>query len=66
MIPQDVSLIPYMGLAVGTKLGPYEILAPIGTPASAQKHKLPAGYCVMSTLVLGGLSHEYRLEGEVA
>ena len=56
-----------MPLAVGTKLGPHEILAPIGAlEASAQKHKLPAGYCVMSTLVLGGLSHEYRLEGEVA
>jgi hypothetical protein len=55
-----------MPLAVCTRLGPHEILAPIGAPASAQKHKLPAGYRVMSTLVLGGLSHEYRLEREVA
>jgi putative transposase len=35
-------------------------------PASYRKHKLPAGYRVTSTLVLGGLHHEYRLEKEAA
>ena len=35
-------------------------------PASAHRHKLPAGYCVTSTLVLGGLHHEYGLKREAA
>jgi transposase InsO family protein len=35
-------------------------------PASVHKHKLPAGYGVKSTSVLGGLHHEYRLEKEAA
>jgi putative transposase len=35
-------------------------------PASNQRHKLPAGYCVVKTSVLGGLHHEYRLVKEAA
>lgn len=35
-------------------------------PASVHKHRLPEGYCVKSTPVLGGLHHEYRLEKEAA
>jgi putative transposase len=35
-------------------------------PASVHRHKLPAGCRVTSTLVLGGLHHEYRLEKEAA
>jgi len=35
-------------------------------PASVHRHKLPAGYCVKSTPVLGGLLHEYSLEREAA
>ena len=34
-------------------------------PESGHRHKLPAGYRVAKTTVLGGLHHEYRLE-EVA
>ena len=30
-------------------------------PARDHRHKLPAGYCVAETPVLGGLHHEYRL-----
>ena len=30
-------------------------------PASDHRHKLPAGYRVVKTSVLGGLHHEYRL-----
>ena len=35
-------------------------------PASVHRHKLSAGCRVTSTLVLGGLHHEYRLEKEAA
>lgn len=37
-----------------------------GVPASDHRHKLPAGYRVVKTSVLGGLHHEYRLVKEVA
>jgi putative transposase len=35
-------------------------------PASDHRHKLPAGYRVAKTSVLGGLHHEYRLVKEAA
>ena len=35
-------------------------------PASDDRHKLPAGYRVVKTSVLGGLHHEYRLVKEAA
>ena len=35
-------------------------------PASDERHKLPAGYRVVKTSVLGGLHHEYRLVKEAA
>jgi putative transposase len=35
-------------------------------PASAPRHRIPDGYRVKSTLVLGGLHHEYCLEKEAA
>ena len=35
-------------------------------PASDHRHKLPAGYRVVKTSVLGGLHHEYRLMKEAA
>jgi putative transposase len=34
--------------------------------ASPHRHELPQGHCVVSTPVLGGLHHEYRLEKEAA
>ena len=34
--------------------------------ASGQRHKLPAGFRVVKTTVLGGLHHEYRLVKEAA
>ena len=35
-------------------------------PASGHRHKLPAGYRIGKTSVLGGLHHEYRLVEEAA
>ena len=35
-------------------------------PDSGNRHRLPVGYRVASTQVLGGLHHEYRLEPKVA
>ena len=35
-------------------------------PARDHRHKLPAGYHVVKTSVLGGLHHEYHLVKEVA
>jgi transposase InsO family protein len=35
-------------------------------PASDHRHKLPAGYHIVKTSVLGGLHHEYRLAKEAA
>jgi transposase InsO family protein len=35
-------------------------------PASDDRHKLPTGYRVVKTSVLGGLHHEYRLGKEAA
>ena len=35
-------------------------------PASGDRHKLPAGFRVAKTSLLGGLHHEYRLVREVA
>lgn len=35
-------------------------------PDSGHRHKLPTGYCVKSTPVLGGLHHEYSLGKEAA
>ena len=35
-------------------------------PARGHRHRLPAGYRVAKTPVLGSLHHEYRLEKEVA
>ena len=37
-----------------------------GIPASDHRHKLPTGYRVVKTSVLGGLHDEYRLAKEVA
>ena len=35
-------------------------------PASGHRHEFPVGYRVVSTCVLGGLHHEYRLRKEAA
>ena len=35
-------------------------------PASGHRHRLPAGYGIAKTSVLGGLHHEYRLVKEAA
>jgi hypothetical protein len=35
-------------------------------PANPHRHKIPAGYRVKSTLVLGGLHHEYGFKKEAA
>ena len=35
-------------------------------PASDHRHKMPSGYRVVKTSVLGGLHHEYRLVKEAA
>jgi putative transposase len=39
---------------------------PATVPASGYRHRLPPGYHVAQSPVLGGLHHEYRLEKEVA
>ena len=41
-------------------------LSPESVPASDHRHKLPAGYRLTITPVLGGLHHEYRLVKEAA
>jgi len=35
-------------------------------PAGVRRHGLPVGYRITSSLVLGGLHHEYGLEREAA
>jgi len=35
-------------------------------PASVHRHKLPAGYRVVSKAILSGLHHEYGLEKKAA
>lgn len=52
---------------------PHSALGPVipeppqaNAPASPHRNMLPAGYCVASKPVLGGLHHEYRLEKEAA
>lgn len=45
---------------------PTKAAGPGPTPASDRRHRLPAGYRVARSTVLGGLHHEYRLEEEVA
>jgi len=50
-----------------TSLGPGFLEPnPARIPASGHPHRLPVGYRVASTQVLGGLHHEYRLEKHVA
>ena len=39
---------------------------PATISASGHRHRLPVGYRVAKTDVLGGLHHEYRLEKNVA
>jgi transposase InsO family protein len=39
---------------------------PALVPAGPHRHKLPIGYQVTSTPILGGLHHEYGLEKEAA
>jgi putative transposase len=38
----------------------------VSVPLSFPRHKLPAGYRVTSTPVLGGLHHEYSLKKEAS
>ena len=52
---------PHSSLGPGT---PEPIRAKI--PASGYRHRLPNGYRIKSSSVLGGLHHEYRLEKEAA
>lgn len=50
-----------------TSLGPgFPEPNPEGVPASDHRHKLPAGYRVVKSAVLGGLHHEYSLVKEAA
>ena len=50
-----------------TALGPgFPEPNPATIPASGHPHRLPVGYRVASTQLLGGLHHEYRLEKNVA
>jgi putative transposase len=59
---------PYYNLGrPHTSLGPgFPEPNPAAIPASGHRHRLPVGYRVASTQVLGGLHHEYRLEENVA
>jgi hypothetical protein len=65
--PARYLLLAASGLCPHSALGPGIPEPPQAkVPASVHRHKLPAGYCVKSTPVLGGLHHEYRLEKEAA
>jgi hypothetical protein len=52
--------------AGGQKSSQDRCTAQESVPASAHRHRLPAGYRVAKTSVLSGLHHEYRLVKEAA